>query len=643
MVVSLFLLALFGLLTQQFFRTQILEHEKWLAKANAQHQVVIQEPAMRGRFFSNTEIKQGHPNEKVAFVLDVPYFRLYIDPQSIPKQAHKEISSALCRFLNMTQVEEIKHLREQFEKKSRSRKIAGWLDAQLKEEIQKWWFVFSKSQKIASNAIYFIQDFRRCYPFGKLLGQVLHTVREQREEKTQKSIPTGGLEFVLDEYLQGKVGKRVLDRSPHHEMGVGHFITIPEDGADILLTVNHCLQTIAEEEIERQVIQSQAKGGWVIIMNPYTGEILSLAQYPFFDPKEYPKFFNDAILLEHAKVKAITDPYEPGSTMKAITIALSLLANEELKKRGERPLFDPEEKISTIPTLFPGRSRPLKDINRNNQFLNMHMAIQKSSNVYMAKLVERIIDRLGANWYRYMLQEIFGFGVKTGIELPAESPGLLPTPGKLHPNGKLEWSQPTPYSLAMGHNILVNSLQMVRSFAIIANGGYDVKPTLVKRIIRGNEIIYDLHRKLLRKPPRCLLDLNIARQVTEAMKYVTQPGGSAAKADIPHYTEAGKTSTSEKIVNGTYSKKDHISTFLGFAPAEHPCFVMIIVLDEPARKVIPGIGANQFGGNCAAPVFSRIGERILQYLGIEPDDPDNQKTKLEAEGLKKLYDEWNEK
>ncbi len=640
--IALFLLALFGLLILQFFRIQVVEHEKWLGKASAQHQIRVKEPASRGRFFSNTQLQKSHPQERVAFVFDLAYFHLYIDPQSIPEKERTPIAKELATFLQLKETSALEKLFAQFERKSRSRRVALWLSAELKEKIQAWWSGFALSHKLPRNALYFVQDFRRCYPFGKLLGQLLHTVREQRDEKTGLTIPTGGLEMMLDDYLQGKPGERIFYRSPSHQMEMGHLIAAPEPGADVTLTINHCLQAIVEEEIEKQVIQCEAKNGWAVLMDPYTGEIWALAQYPFFYPKDYARFFNDPLLLEHTKVKAITDPYEPGSTFKAVTMVVAMMANATLQAQGKPPLFHLEEKVPTMPCLFPGRSKPLKDLRKNHAFLNMYMALQKSSNVYMAKMIERVMNRLGGDWYRAALHEVFGFGKKTGIELSGESPGLVPTPGKLHPNGKPIWSLSTPSCLAMGHTVLVNSIQMVRSFAIIANGGYDVKPTVIEKVVRGDKVIYDLSRKLAKKPPKRLIDQSICREVVKGMKFVTRPGGSARKGDIPGYTEAGKTSTAEKIINGAYSKTINISTFIGFAPVEHPRFVLLVVMDEPANKFIPGFGFNQMGGNCAAPAFSRIGERVLHFLGEEPDDPPGKEVwKSEMEQLKKLYDFWN--
>lgn len=652
--VALFLLLLFSLLVIQFFRIQIVQHKKWDAHAHSQHTVVVKEPFKRGVFYSNTAIKTSHPSPPQPFVIDVPKFHLYIDPKSIPAGCREEVAKNFDHFLELSS-EEWKAMREQFEKPSHSRKVAMWLSGDLKEGIESWWRGYAKQKKIPRNAIFFIKDYQRSYPYGKLLGQVLHTVRELRDEATERLIPTGGLEHTFNLFLQGKPGKRLIYRSPRHAMDMGQVVDPPEDGADVYLTINHCLQQIAEEEIEKQVKMTESKRGWAVMMDPETGEVLALAQYPFFHPKDYRDYFNSPKLLEETQIKAVTDPYEPGSTMKAITAIIGLMANEEMKKRGKPPLFDPQEKMDVLPAFLPGRKKVLKDI-RNHNFMNMDMALQKSSNVYLAKVVQKIIAELGEKWYRDVLANVFGFGCKTGIELPSESSGLLPTPGKLHPNGKLEWSAPTPYSLAMGHNVLANSFQMVRAFAIIANGGYDVKPTIVRKIVRklpngGEKVLLD--HTTDRGSKKRLVDPEVIKRVVHGMKFVTKPNGSASKGDIHGYTEAGKTSTSEKIIGGVYSKRDHISTFLGFAPVDNPRFVLLVVIDEPPFKYIQGIGSNQYGGNCAAPAFSRIGKRALEYLGVQPDDPygypvgdprrDPKRAKWlpEVEELKLLYDKWN--
>ncbi len=644
----------------QFFKIQIIEGDRWTKKAYAQHHLVITEPFKRGLFYSNASIKAGHPDFSQPLVIDVPKFHLYIDPESIKEEVRDEMARCLGQLLHLRQPDQEK-LRAQFDKKSRSRKLVMWINRDIQSAIQQWWLPYAKAHKMARNALFFVQDYKRSYPFGKLLGQVLHTVREERDAKTCQSIPTGGLELFFNRYLQGKEGKRVILRSPRHPLDAGRVVSHPEDGADVYLTINHYLQAIAEEEIAKAVQKANAKGGWAILMDPRTGEILALAQYPWFDQAHYQQFFNDPQLLEHTKVKAVTDPYEPGSTMKPITMAVCLKANAELQKQGKKPLFIPHEKVATSPCYLPGRSKIVKDLNNSvHPYLNMYLALQKSSNVYMAKMIQRVIDQLGAAWYRKTLQETFGFGIKTGIELPSESCGLLPTPGKKHPNGALEWSGGTPYVMAIGHNILVNSIQMLRSYAILANGGYRVEPTLVRKIIKrkadgSEEVLLDnTCPERVQRFPR-VLEPEIVEQLVSAMKAVTKPGGSASRGDIFGYTEVGKTGTSEKIVDGVYSKRDHITTFMGFAPAKEARFVLCIAIDEPEFKYIPGVGRNQLGGMSAAPAFREIGLRTLQYLGVEPDDPhgypagdpryDPAKADWipEVNALRELYRKWNGK
>lgn len=656
LAISLGIFLLFTLLIVQFFKIQIIEGEKWTKHAKAQHQLVVLEPFKRGLFYSNTSIKKGHPETPLPFVIDVAKFHLYSDPNRIPQECKDEIAKKVGSLLKMPP-KETQKMAQQMQRKSHYRKLALWLDTQQCETLNQWWFPYARAKKIPPNALFFIQDYKRSYPFGKLLGQVLHTVRDDKDLKTSQSIPTGGLELVFDKILQGKFGKKLLLRSPRHPLEAGKILTYPEDGADVYLTINHYLQAIAEEEICKAVKQANAKGGWAVLMDPHSGEIWALAQYPYFEPENYRTFFNHRDLQENTKVKAITDPYEPGSTMKPLTLALALKANKALKSVGKKPLFDPQEKIATSSGVFPGRSKPIHDT-RSHSFLNMYLALQKSSNIYMARLAQRIVETLGEKWYRDALQDILGFGVKTGIEIPSESPGMLPTPGKLHPNGKMQWSTPTPFSIAFGHNILATSLQMLRSYAILANGGYEVRPTLVRKIVRkksdGNEeLILDNTLPERVKTFRQVLEPDIVQEVIKAMKSVTKPGGTATKGDIHGYTEVGKTATSEKIVQGSYSKKDHISTFIGFAPANEARFVLLIAIDEPECKYIPGMGKNQHGGNCCAPAFREIGLRTLQYLGVEPDDPygypigdprrDEKKADwiLETKALKELYQRWN--
>lgn len=645
-VVAFGVFFLYAALVIQFFRIQIIEHDKWSRLAKLQHQTVVKEPYKRGIFYSNTSLQKNHFEHPQPLVIDVPKYHLFIDPEMLDEKAKPELIRYLEKELAVKE-EDRKSFYRHFYKKSRSRRIATWLTLEQQSKIDSWWKKYRKAYRMPSNAIYFVKDYQRSYPFGKLLGQVLHTVREDRDPATNQWIPTGGLELTFHSRLSGQEGKRVLMRSPRHAFDTDQMITPPQDGKDVYLTINHYLQAIAEEELAKGVKKVGAKGGRAVMLDPYTGEILVLAHYPFFDPSHYRDYYNDETLAEATKIKAITDCYEPGSIMKPITVAIALKANDELQKRGEKPLFFPDEMIRTDNPNFPGRNRPLRDV-RTHKYLNMNMAIQKSSNIYVARLTQKIVEALGANWYREQLVHVFGFGLKSGVELPYENPGLVPTPGKTYPGGQLQWSQPTPYSLAMGYNILVNSIQMARAIAVIANGGDLVNPTLIKQETYEDENGQEMPKK------KHVISKEITDRVTNAMKFVTKPGGPCVLADVPGYTEAGKTSTSEKLIGGVYSKKTHFSSFIGFAPASNPRFVLLINIDEPEKRFIPGFGTTHYGSKCAAPIFREIAKRSLQYLGVAPDDPygyhksdprsdpSQAEWMQEAHELQRLYQKWNE-
>jgi cell division protein FtsI (penicillin-binding protein 3) len=657
-ILSLFLLALFCSLILQFYKLQILEGEKWKFEALKQHHHVVVEPFMRGRFFSNTSIKKGHPEAPQAFVMDIPKFHLYADPESLPPKIKEKICSFLTTKFLLSETKKQKVFQD-LSKKSRSRKLLSWLDKEDKESIEAWWQILAKDQKLVRNALFFVQEYKRSYPFGSLLGQVIHTLQDEKDPKTFQQLPTGGLELYFHDYVKGKSGKRLILRSSRHALDVGTVIDQPEHGADVYLTINHYLQAIAEEELKKGVENVNAKGGWAVMMDPNTGEILALAQYPFFDLSNYRKYFNDPKMQEQTKVRAVCDAYEPGSSFKPITLSLALQANEILKQKGKTPLFSPEEKVATSSGYFPGRGNfPLTD-GRKHNFLNMYMGIQKSSNVYVGKIVQRMIEQMGDKWYKSSLEEVFGFGKKTAIELPGETAGLVPTPGKIHPNGKLEWSLGTPYSLGIGHNIMVNSMQMLRAFSTIINGGMSVQPTLVKKIVKqlpdGREKVLFDHSQIQQRDKRRVLNKNICDELIRAMRFVTKSGGTSPRGDIPGYSEGGKSGTSEKIVEGKYSKQLYLSFFVGFAPAKNPKFVLLVAIDEPEVRFVPYVGKSYHGGVCASPVFREIGRRTLEYLGVEPDDPfgypvgdprrssEKAEWSLEVKKLSDLYQQWNVK
>jgi cell division protein FtsI (penicillin-binding protein 3) len=224
----------------------------------------------------------------------------------------------------------------------------------------------------------------------------------------------------------------------------------------------------------------------------------------------------------------------------------------------------------------------------------------------------------------------------------------------------MEWSVSTPYSLAVGYKLQVNSIQLLRADSILANGGYLVEPTLIRKIVKKESdhtqhvLVDHTLPERLKKFPR-VLSPKIVNEVVKAMKFTTKPGGTAPRADIKGYTEAGKTSTSKKIENGVYAENLYRASFIGFTPVKNAAFVLIVTMDEPEYGFLPGVGKTHHGGTCTAPVFREIAKRSLEYLGIPPDDPygyasGDPRTDLtkadwmnETRQLQEMYQKWNNK
>lgn len=648
--------ALFSVLVIQFFRVQIIQQEKWEKFAKSQHQLIVKEPFKRGLFYANTSLSPLTKNEKQALVIDIPMAHLFADPFQVPSRLHDEIASHIQSILQEGHEDKLRYLEGLGHEKSRSRKLQMWLTLEQKKKLLEWWYPYARKNKIASNALFFVSDYKRSYPYGALLGQILHTIQENKEEVTKQGIPTGGHEYYFNSYLMGKEGKKKILRSPRHSIDQGKIIEKPIHGADVYLTINHHLQAIAEEEVEKGVLSCEAKSGWAIMMDPKTGEVLACAQYPKFEPENYKEYYQNDETIDHTRLKGICDSYEPGSIFKTITVAMFFLANEELQKRGKPPIFDPNEMVSSLSGRFPGRTHDLQDP-RPYKYTNMYLSIQKSTNIYLAKVTQRIIKELGNEWYREQLCKVFQLGQKTGIEYPLEAPGFIPRIGVQNPNGTLEWSVPTPYSLAIGYNLMVNSLQMISLYCSFANGGYLVKPTFVKKISKTDEeglekvFVDNRLEQRLENFPR-ILPAYVTEEIMKSLKYSIR-NGSGNLADVYGYSIAGKSGTARKIVNGKYSQRNYFASFIGIAPAIEPRFVLLVSMDEPKPKLKHGIGYLYYGGKCAAPVFREITRRSLKYLGVAPDNPFHypfgdprrnvEKTfwYKESSELKKLDEKWN--
>lgn len=634
----------FSLVAVKFYKLQIIENKLWSYRADRQQQMSIDFGAKRGSIYAKMS-PSGSIDDYVPLAQDIASFHLYVDAKAVPT-AYKKL---LAEFLSTKLAKSSQELLIELEKPSRFRKLAWDLDIETKKVIEKDFKKFIKKKKIPRNALFFLSGYKRFYPMGSLAGSLLHLLGTREGSRGPERVPTGGLEKRFDHVLKGTSGLLVASRTPKGRLDGTKIIQKPSSGADIYLTIHPLVQSLVEKQLKQAVSTAKAKGGWAIVMDPQKGDILAIAQVPSLDLEKPEMCLKDPSMQPYLNLKALTDPFEPGSIMKPFTMLVALKANRVLAQKHRPPIFDPDEKVPCLDGRFPGRKNPIKDVH-GYPYLNMDMALQKSSNIYMAKTIQKVTSALGDHFYAQELKDTFGFGCKTALNIGVESSGFVPTPGKKTANHRPEWSTPTPFSLAMGYNLLATSLQMTKAFCMIANGGKDVEPVLVKKIVKRNdhgpdEMLFDDDQ--LPKSSKQLIHPDDVKRVLKGMQFAVNKGGTAFRAKIPGFTSAGKTATTEKLVGGHYSKDKHISTFVGFAPLEMPKFVCLIVIDEPEKFYIEGVGKNQYGGVCAAPSFSVIGAKTLEILGASYDDPlsltnpKDSKTYKDLKQLEDLFNLWN--
>lgn len=428
-------------------------------------------------------------------------------------------------------------------------------------------------------------DQLRKYPNGALAAHVLGFVGRNGDTNSAEfgqMIGADGIERTFDEKLSGAMGWRVTERdSRGNELVSLRDQDVPaRDGYNVVLTIDSVIQNILEEALENGMEKYAPDNITGIILRPSTGEILAMASLPDFDPNKVPSN------PELRRNRLIGDVCEPGSTFKVVPVAGAL--NERLVRLNE--VIDCERGAFS----FGGRT--LHDAHGGHGLLSVESIITKSSNIGAAKIGIRLgPDRL----YDYMSE--FGFGMPTGIPLPAESRGIL------HPVSK--WSKVTIAQIPMGHGVAVTRLQMVMAMAALANNGNLMRPMLVNRVedSAGNIIT-----KYQPQRVRQAVSEAAAKQMVQALKTVTAPGGTATMAALTNYTVAGKTGTAQKPGKGGYLPGKYVASFIGFFPADKPEVCISIVLDEPSKN-------GYYGGVVAAPVFREVARSVAGYLHIPPD------------------------
>jgi cell division protein FtsI (penicillin-binding protein 3) len=378
---------------------------------------------------------------------------------------------------------------------------------------------------------------------------------------------------------------------------IGDMITVEEEqtqpavpGMDLVLTIDKAYQEILEEELSNGVKEYKASSGTGVIMNPNTGEILALANMGDYDPNEYWEYSDD-----QRRDRAITDTYEPGSTFKTFTLA-SLI---------DQSLCKEDENIYVENGRYKFRSAFISDTHEHT-YLSVRGIIEESSNIGISKLVQRINDD---TYYKYLRG--FGFGNYTSVSLPGEVKGTLKKPN--------EWGSLTKTFMSFGYEVAITPLQLITAYCAIVNGGILYQPQILLKEVSGDG------KTVLTNSPRQVRRV-ISESTSERMKKMlvgVVENGTGKNAQINGVFIGGKTGTSQRLIEGNYSKEEYNSSFIGFFPADNPKIICLILLNSP--KV------GRYGGMAAAPIFRNVAQRIIER---DPDILKSPFQKPDDENLK---------
>jgi stage V sporulation protein D (sporulation-specific penicillin-binding protein) len=394
-----------------------------------------------------------------------------------------------------------------------------------------------------------------------------------------------GLEYQFDDLLRGKSGQVSLetdDLGRPIPFGPETVVTPAQPGLALELTIDSYVQFVTEEALDQAVAKAHAKDGTAIVMDPWTGEILAMANIPHFDPNHFWKYSaNDY------RDRAVADAYEPGSTFKLITAAAALTSGRV-----------------TLQSRFPARDTLTLDGHTIHN-ADDDMPI-KGSTETLEEIVEyshnvgaaEVGMATGAQNF-YDMERSAGFGAPSDVELPGESPGIVPSPDA--------WSELSLPTMAFGQGVSVTPIAMARYYCAIANGGMLLRPRIV-------HAIEDQHGKLVYQyPPEVehrVFSEKIAATLRTFLRAVVTNGTGKDVAQIPGYTTAGKTGTAQMVVNGVYAPGQYAASFIGMIPAEHPRYVIYVKIEDPQGVY--------YGGSVAGPVFAKIAREAMLHAGVLP-------------------------
>ncbi|UVT15317.1 MAG: penicillin-binding protein 2 [Nitrospira sp.] len=551
-VLLLVLLCGFGVVLFRLVTLQVLQAAELSVKADRQHQKTVSLEGARGTIVDRHG-KILAMNVEVPSVFGVP------TTLESPAKTARQLAPVL-------------HVRiDELERKLRQDRSFVWLARKLDPDQGR------RLDRLSLDGVGVVMEGRRFYPKGPLLAHVLGFAGMDGE----------GLEGVERRYessLHGEKRMMVLQRDAFGRtvFPKGLMERTPTSGHSLTLTIDEVIQYIAERELEDAVSRAQAKSGVMIVLDPKTGALLAMAISPRFDPNVV-----SALSPDRWRNKALTDAYEPGSTMKAMMAAAAI---EERVVKPNTMVFGEHGHMTVANTVIHDHEKL--------GWMSFAEVIQKSSNIGAAKTGMALGEQ---RLYRYL--QAFGFGQRTEIDLPGEGAGLVKNPK--------DWGRRSVASISMGQEIGVTPIQMASAVGALANGGVLMKPYVVSEI---RDVDGHIIKQVPPQAKRRVISPETAHSMTKILEGVVTDG-TGVKAAIPGFRVAGKTGTAQKIDprTGTYSNSRFVSSFAGYVPADSPRLAMIVVIDEPQGEA--------WGGTVAAPVFSRVGEQVLGYLGVSSNEP----------------------
>lgn len=517
-----------------------------------------------------------------------------MDPHSL-EISGKEKFSQLAALLEI----EVSKLVDASKKLTRRVGVGGseicdvrWI--KLKDEVDEK--TYRKIRHLGIEGIYGNFKHSRLYPNRKLASHILGYVNKE-------DVAAMGVERFADYYLKGQDGWLESEKDGRRREIPQHrsFEVKPEDGMNVELCIDRVIQDIVEDELGKIVEEFSPVSASIIVGNPISGDVLALGNAPDFDPNLF--YESD---MNSQRNRALSDLYEPGSTFKIVPVGAAL--NEGLVVPSD--IID----CAKSSYLVGNKIRRLPSDHTLLGKISLKEVVKKSSNRGAAQLGIKLGSR---RLYEY--SKAFGFGSSTDFGIGGERNGILHKPRS--------WDGLTITRLPMGHAVSVTAMQIHQAMSAVANDGILMKPRFIERIFdKDGKTVVSFESK----PVRRVLSAGVADTLSKMLVSVVSAEGTARRASIPGFAVAGKTGTTQKIIEGRYSNRHHVASFVGYFPSENPQIAVTVVVDEPKMKK----GFLGYGGSVAAPSFKRVGQKIIGYLGLQPRS--EAKDALALESMKRL-------